>query len=539
MGNRKASTLGAMQIEDDQKLDIHLAADKHLREIETIKQNLLERGLTPPARFPPHDYYRFIRARKGNLKLAEEMLDNHVKWRAEKDIESVKVPPFARVMKESYPTGWAGVCKDGRPIYVEKLGALNIEKLLKVCPHISDAIDFFNGDQEQTRYLRYIATSMQTGKPCYDNMAILDLRGVSIRTVTNKNVREFVKLISQTSSAHFPESAGRILIIGAPFGFETAWKVIKAFIDPRTAAKIQIKKGVDEVHAWCDKSQLPVFLGGTIPDADVLDGEGKHCSWNQPAFKEKLKKEGNIALWEQFLRKYRADNGLPPMNTIDEAMSAPAGGAAAAAPGAKGQVPTTGGLRSSIQGLGRRVTQGFLGGKKDVTAVTVASSTAKEPPAAVSSKEATATSKPAEAANANNTEAEKAELAERQRAEEGKQEIAAAAEAGEHKAAEEAKIAAKKKAAEEQSKKLAAASAEKRAVEEKRKAAEKKAAADIQAEQETKIAPEKLERPMPIEPLSHLRTPKDAIILDDVEAKVPKRQPGILGWITCGGCSDR
>ena len=61
-----------------------------------------------------------------------------------------------------------------------------------------------------------------------------------------------VSATAAQSGENFPESAGKIYIIGAPYGFETAWNIIKKLLDPRTASKIEIRGRVQDILEFID-----------------------------------------------------------------------------------------------------------------------------------------------------------------------------------------------------------------------------------------------------------------------------------------------
>jgi hypothetical protein len=58
-----------------------------------------------------------------------------------------------------------------------------------------------------------------------------------------------------------------MLILNAPSFFSLTWGIIKKFIDPRTAKRIQVysneSKGLARVYELIDKSEIPTDYGGT------------------------------------------------------------------------------------------------------------------------------------------------------------------------------------------------------------------------------------------------------------------------------------
>ena len=67
-----------------------------------------------------------------NVKL---MFSNFIKWRRENNVDNVLQEfEFTELekVKEIYPTGYHGTDKQGRPIYIERLGNLDVPKIFTV-----------------------------------------------------------------------------------------------------------------------------------------------------------------------------------------------------------------------------------------------------------------------------------------------------------------------------------------------------------------------------------------------------------------------
>ena len=62
----------------------------------------------------------------------------------------------------------------------------------------------------------------------------------------------------------------RMFIINAPLFFSASWRLIKGWLDPRTASKIDVISNKDTARKklleLIDEDQLPVDYGGTGPD---------------------------------------------------------------------------------------------------------------------------------------------------------------------------------------------------------------------------------------------------------------------------------
>lgn len=66
---------------------------------------------------------------------------------------------------------------------------------------------------------------------------------------------------------NFPETLGATLIINAPTIFSVAWGIVKAFIDPRTQAKVTVLGSAYEeklTELMGGKDRVPVEYGGTL-----------------------------------------------------------------------------------------------------------------------------------------------------------------------------------------------------------------------------------------------------------------------------------
>ncbi|KAK9486446.1 CRAL-TRIO domain-containing protein [Lipomyces starkeyi] len=117
---------------------------------------------------------------------------------------------------------------------------------------------------------------------------IVDISGVSLRMFWN--LRAHMQDASTLATAHYPETLGRIFIIGAPSFFPTVWGWIKRWFDPITTSKIFILSHNDmkaTLESYIDPANLPKQYGGELDfefgQAPVLD----------PALRDVLKWEGS------------------------------------------------------------------------------------------------------------------------------------------------------------------------------------------------------------------------------------------------------
>ena len=62
------------------------------------------------------------------------MFENFIKWRQEGDVDDIANHDISNIKKLSflYPHGYYGVCKEGRPIYIERYENFDLNKILEV-----------------------------------------------------------------------------------------------------------------------------------------------------------------------------------------------------------------------------------------------------------------------------------------------------------------------------------------------------------------------------------------------------------------------
>ena len=93
-----------------------------------------------------------------------------------------------------------------------------------------------------------------------------------------------LKFLTTEVEAHFPEIVGHIILFNAPRIVSSIFPMIKAFMDPITAAKVEIYSGVptERLLAILPSSAIPTEYGGTstapYPLTRILSAE--HVEYN-------------------------------------------------------------------------------------------------------------------------------------------------------------------------------------------------------------------------------------------------------------------
>lgn len=80
-------------------------------------------------------------------------------------------------VQQYYPHGYHGVDRSGRPVYIERLGKLEVERLLKVTT-LDRLVKYQIQQYEKTLTIRFPACSAAANKHINRSLAILDVQGL-------------------------------------------------------------------------------------------------------------------------------------------------------------------------------------------------------------------------------------------------------------------------------------------------------------------------------------------------------------------------
>lgn len=74
-----------------------------------------------------------------------------------------------------------------------------------------------------------------------------------------------VKFMTKCFEANYPESLGTVLVYKAPWIFNAIWNVIRGWLDPVVASKVNFAKNVTELEKFVPRAQIPKELDGEDP----------------------------------------------------------------------------------------------------------------------------------------------------------------------------------------------------------------------------------------------------------------------------------
>ncbi|GKZ16684.1 cytosolic factor, phosphatidylinositol/phosphatidylcholine transfer protein [Aspergillus brasiliensis] len=231
--------------------------------VEQLRAELEQLGYTE--RLDTLTLLRFLRARKFDVAAAKTMFVDCEKWRKEfgtdELVRTFEYPEKAKVF-EYYPQYYHKTDKDGRPVYIEKLGKIDLNAMYKITTG-ERMLQNLVTEYEKLADPRLPACSRKAGKLLETCCTIMDLKGVGITSVPS--VYGYVKQASAISQNYYPERLGKLYLINAPWGFSSVFSVVKGFLDPVTVNKIHVlgSNYKKELLAQVPAENLPVEFGGT------------------------------------------------------------------------------------------------------------------------------------------------------------------------------------------------------------------------------------------------------------------------------------
>ncbi|APA14359.1 hypothetical protein SS1G_11820 [Sclerotinia sclerotiorum 1980 UF-70] len=252
-------------------------------QVEQLRLKLEAAGFTE--RLDTLTLLRFLRARKFDVPLAEKMFVEAEQWRKDFGLDEL-VRTFDYKEKEEvfkyYPQYYHKTDKDGRPVYIEQMGNIDLNAMYKITSS-ERMLQNLAVEYEKMADPRLPACSRKAGSLLETCCSIMDLKGVGLTKVPS--VYSYVRQASVMSQNYYPERLGKLYLINAPWGFSTVWGVMKGWLDPITVSKIHILGSgyQKELLAQVPKENLPKVFGGTCEckGGCAMSDEGP---WTDPAW---------------------------------------------------------------------------------------------------------------------------------------------------------------------------------------------------------------------------------------------------------------
>ena len=206
----------------------------------------------------PGKVLRFLRARKQDLELTNDMLNNHLEW-----IERVQPNKIsaADVDKNAMDSGcwrYLGLSDDGSPVVWVQVSLWN--------PH----------EYDNTSYEIYVAyfESMLERQMITNtfNVVVFDMSGWAF---WHASYLGYIKILVDIAQNQYPERLRRVVLVNAPFLFRSCWVVIRPWLDPVTAAKVVFVSGVEAIQEEFAMQNIsnhvvPMTYGGEVDESSLV-----------------------------------------------------------------------------------------------------------------------------------------------------------------------------------------------------------------------------------------------------------------------------
>lgn len=242
------------------------------RAVEAFREAVIARDLLPARHDDYYSMRRFLKARGFNMEKAIQMWSGMLQWREEFGADTILQDFVFDELEEVlryYPHGYHGVDRDGRPVYIERLGRVDPSKLMKVTT-VERFLKYHVQALEKVFTEKYPACSRAAKRHVDTMITILDVQGVNWMSV-GKLAHDIILSLNKIDSDNYPEILHKMFLVNAGNGFRLLWNALKGFIDPRTSAKIQVlgDSYLTTLLEFIDISQLPHFLGGSCTCPNV------------------------------------------------------------------------------------------------------------------------------------------------------------------------------------------------------------------------------------------------------------------------------
>lgn len=228
----------------DEEDDLPEGVSGHNPKDDQAVQSLRESILQDQGEQPYTDYHtllRFLHMRDYDILKAKDSFLKHLRWREEFQVDTIakefKFEEYKEVQK-FYPHGFHGVDRSGRPVYIERMGLVDLDALLQRTT-LERLVKHHVFEQEKTARLRFPACTIAAGKRIASTTAILDVKGIGTSSFS-KQARFLFLEFQKIDSNYYPDTLNRLYIVNAGSGFRVLWKALRNFLDAYTAAKIQV-----------------------------------------------------------------------------------------------------------------------------------------------------------------------------------------------------------------------------------------------------------------------------------------------------------
>jgi len=207
---------------------------------------------------------KFLKDSNFVVKKALKNFKNMIEWRDNNDVDQALTWKFnTDVIKQFYPHQFNGFDKEGRPVYIERLGNLQLKELMGVI-NLEDYTKYHILHWEFVHRVLFPIASARAGRRINQLVTLVDVEGLNTSILSTTAI-EFLRRIAKIDQEMYPESSHRLYIVNVPWLFKAVWKIIRPWLNARGRDKVHIIRGDPKecLTKAIDDKQLLDFLGGT------------------------------------------------------------------------------------------------------------------------------------------------------------------------------------------------------------------------------------------------------------------------------------
>ncbi|XP_022734605.1 phosphatidylinositol/phosphatidylcholine transfer protein SFH13-like [Durio zibethinus] len=255
--------------------------------VHELHQKLLHKDLLPRRHDDYHTLLRFLKAREFNIEKTIQMWEEMLKWRKEfrtdTILEDFEFEELEEIL-QYYPQAYHGIDKEGRPVYIERLGKAHPSRLMCITT-IDRYLKYHVQEFERALLEKFPACSIAAKRQICSTTTILDVQGLGMKNFS-RTAANLLAAMTKIDNSYYPETLHRMYVVNAGSGFKKMlWPAAQKFLDAKTIGKINVlePKSLGKLLDIIDASQLPDFLGGSCTcstDGGCL--RSNKGPWNDP-----------------------------------------------------------------------------------------------------------------------------------------------------------------------------------------------------------------------------------------------------------------
>ncbi|KAL1865229.1 phosphatidylinositol transfer protein csr1 [Paecilomyces lecythidis] len=261
-----ASGVSGIKLDGDDKYGQNKEFQQALAEITPEELRLALWSMTKQDN-PDSLLLRFLRARKWDLQKALVMLISTLRWRLKEmhvddDIVKKGEANALQQSKSSDPTEKKAGEDFMRQLRIGKSFAHGIDRSGRPMCYVR--VRLHRGSEQSAETMERFTvllietTRMMLTPPVETAAIVFDMTDF---TLANMDYHP-VKFIIKCFEANYPECLGAILIHKAPWIFSGIWKIIRGWLDPVVAAKVNFTNSVEDLEQFIPRDRIIKELGG-------------------------------------------------------------------------------------------------------------------------------------------------------------------------------------------------------------------------------------------------------------------------------------